>query len=88
MPREKWGWTAVHLANIYSGRLNQPDKAIATLERLAKEYPETAAARKARQRLGIPEPTEFPAGEMAASELPSPPEDPGNLPQGFRTKKK
>ena len=53
LPREKWGWTAIHLANLYSGRLNQSDKAIATLERLASEYPDTAAAKKARQRLGI-----------------------------------
>ncbi len=89
LPREKWGWTAIHLANLYSGRLNQSDKAIATLERLASEYPDTAAAKKARQRLGIPEPTEAPVGEMAADDLPPPPpEDPGNLPQGFRSKKK
>ena len=93
LPREKWGWTAVHLANIYSGRLNHPEKAVVTLERIVADYPETAAAKKARQRLGVPEPDETPVGEMAAGELPPAGEPPladepqGNLPQGFRTKK-
>jgi hypothetical protein len=88
LPAEKWGWTAVHLANIYSGRLNQSDKAVATLERLVAEYPETAAAKKARQRLGLPEPVDIPAGEMAATDLPVVAEsEEVNLPKGFRKKR-
>ncbi|HAB16290.1 MAG TPA: hypothetical protein PLX89_09985 [Verrucomicrobiota bacterium] len=100
--REKWGWTAVRLSNLYSGRLNQPDKALALLQRIVNEYSETGAAKKARQRLGIPEPeetgiapepeTDAPPSEASSAEpapLTPPPEDnsgPG-LPKGFRPKK-
>ena len=90
LPREKWGWTALRLSNLYSGRLNQPDKAIATLERVNRDYSETAAAKKARERLGIPEATEEPVGEMDVNPiLPvSPPtEEDSHLPAGFRRKK-
>ncbi len=89
LPREKWGWTALRLSNLYSGRLNQPDRAISTLERVTQGYAETAAAKKARERLGIPEPTEEPVGEMDVNPIgPAPvvPEDP-TLPAGFRRKK-
>ena len=83
----------MRLSNLYSGRLNQPDRAVATLERVIRDYPETAAAKKARERLGIPEPTEEPVGEMdvnpvgtqtvAGSETP----ESSALPSGFRRKK-
>lgn len=56
LPREKWGWTAIHLANVYSGKLNKPEQALALLTRVVEHYPETGAAKKARARLGIPEP--------------------------------
>jgi TolA-binding protein len=42
---------AVHLANLYSGRLDQPEKAISLLRDLVDRYPETAAAAKAAKRL-------------------------------------
>ncbi|MBX3732754.1 MAG: hypothetical protein KF791_09175 [Verrucomicrobiae bacterium] len=97
LPREKWGWTAVRLSNLYSGRLNQPAKALALLERIVNEYPETGAAKKARSRLGIPEPQEAApepdvTPEPAAAEDPAPPptEPPppeSHLPRGFRPKK-
>ncbi len=94
LPREKWGWTAIHLVNIYSGKLNQTDKALLTLQRIVRDYPETAAAKKARQRLGLPEESTPPAAEPVA-ETPSrppkasPPPEPENpaLPKGFRAKK-
>jgi TolA-binding protein len=87
LSREKWGWTAIHLANLYSGSMNQPSKAMALLERIISEYPETGAAKKARSRLGIPEET------AAAEEAePEPPSEPGsdnpNLPRGFSSKKR
>lgn len=90
LPREKWGWTALRLSNLYSGRLNQQDKAMATLERVMRDYPETAAAKKARERLGVPEPTQAPdaapgASEAAAAE--SAPAEASGLPTGFRRKK-
>ncbi len=91
LPREKWGWTAIHLANLYSGRLNQSDKALATLQRIVTDYPDTAAARKARQRLGLPEPAEAAetaAGEMVAEELPPAEEENPALPKGFRARRK
>ena len=91
LPREKWGWTAIHLANIYSGKLKQPAKALGVLDRIVKEYPDTGAAKKARQRLGLPEPVEGEAISEPETEAPSAPalpsDPPSNLPKGFRTKK-
>ncbi|MBN8246793.1 MAG: hypothetical protein J0L84_05040 [Verrucomicrobia bacterium] len=102
LPRERWGWTAIRLSNIYSGRLNQPDKALALLNRIVTEYPATAAAKKARARLGIPEPveaetptaTEPEASDEASAEsqpeepaVPTPEPPASNLPKGFRPKK-
>ena len=88
LSREKWGWTAIHLANLYSGTMNQPSKAIALLERILAEYPETGAAKKARARLGVSEAA--PAGASQAAESgddTSDPENP-NLPRGFSAKKR
>jgi TolA-binding protein len=92
LPREKWGWTAVRLSNLYSGKLNQSDKALQILERIVNEYPETGAAKKARQRLGLPEPEvavedqEVEESEDDGSDdtPPPPPEPPSGLPKGFR----
>ncbi len=87
LPREKWGWTAIRLSNLYSGRLNQTDKALALLQRIVHEYADTGAARKARQRLGLPE-LETEVAEEPENPPASP--DPGSsssLPKGFRPKK-
>lgn len=51
LPRERWGWTAIHLCNLYSGPLHQTQKAIDLLQRIDDEYGDTAAGRKARSRL-------------------------------------
>jgi len=98
LPREKWGWTAIHLANIYSGRLNQADKALGVLNRIVKEYPDTSAAKKARQRLGLPEPAEPVEADAASAEGASETspaaetsgEDPENpaMPKGFKPRKR
>jgi hypothetical protein len=90
LPRERWGWTAIRLSNLYSGRLNQPDKSMALLERIVGEYSETAAAKKARQRLGLPDPETTP--EVAPNEPPAGDgggTDSGSnaLPKGFRPRK-
>jgi TolA-binding protein len=79
---EKWGWTAIHLANLYSGRMNQAPKAIALLERIIADYPNTGAAKKARERLGVPDAAPAPAEEEA------PADDNSSLPKGFTLKKK
>jgi tetratricopeptide (TPR) repeat protein len=91
LPRERWGWTAIRLSNLYSGRLNQPDKAMALLDRIVQDYSETGAAKKARQRLGLPEPDEAtgastPGDDTSGGE---PPPDASNpsLPKGFRPRK-
>ena len=48
LPDEEWGWAALHLAKLY-GRLNQPEKSLALLERIDTEYGQTVAARRARR---------------------------------------
>lgn len=50
---DRWGWTAIKLSNLYTGKLNQTAKAIALLNQLVEDYPETAAAEKARKRLAM-----------------------------------
>lgn len=90
LPRERWGWTAIRLSNLYSGRLNQPDKSMALLERIVNEYSETAAAKKARQRLGLPDPETTPeaaSGEPPAGEGGGTDSGPNALPKGFRPRK-
>jgi len=89
LPAERWGWAAIHLANLYSGKLNKTDQATALLRRIADEYGKTAAAKKARERLGLPEPVAEVAQPPPEPE-PTPPaksEAPAsNLPPGFRPK--
>ncbi len=65
LPGERWGWAAIHLCNLYS-RLGQQDKMRALLERLARDYPKTSAAKKARRTLGLPELEEEAAAAPAA----------------------
>jgi tetratricopeptide (TPR) repeat protein len=52
LPRERWGWAAIHLCNLYL-KLGQPDKTLALLRRIDAEYGETQAAEKARKRLAL-----------------------------------
>jgi len=47
---EQWGWAALHLAKLY-GRLNEPEKSLALLERLETKYGHTVAGRRARKAL-------------------------------------
>ena len=90
LPAERWGWAAIHLANLYSGALNQPDKAVALLRRIDAEYGTTSAAKKARERLTQIDPTFVPAATVAAiasaTEATSEASTPSNLPPGFRPK--
>ncbi|NBV21004.1 MAG: hypothetical protein EBS05_03285 [Proteobacteria bacterium] len=53
LPAEQWGWIAIRLANIYSGKLAQPQTALKILQRLAVDYPETQAGGKALKRLAM-----------------------------------
>ena len=84
LPRDRWGWAAIHLSNIYSGKLNKAEQAEALLRRIVNEYGETPAAKKARERLGEPEQLivpEEPVAKTPAAEQPK-----SNLPPGFRPK--
>jgi TolA-binding protein len=85
LPPERWGWAAIHLANLYSGKLNKPEQAAALLRRIIAEYPQIAAAKKARERLGEPEPVPEPEPQPdpASQEQKRPA---SNLPPGFRPK--
>jgi TolA-binding protein len=82
---DRWGWAAIHLSNLYSGKLGKPNEAIALLNRIVGEYGKTPAAKKARERLGIPEPVEEKPPEPAP-EPPAPEPPKSNLPPGFRPK--
>ena len=68
LPAERWGWAAIHLCNLYS-RQGRQDEAKALLLRIARDYPKTSAARKARRNLGLPDPDDeeeaAPAAEPA-----------------------
>jgi hypothetical protein len=85
LPPERWGWAAIHLCNLYTGKLHQMDKALELLRRIETDYGDTAAAEKARKRLDqLAEEGLIPA----ASPPPPEPEPPGpKLPPGFAPKK-
>jgi tetratricopeptide (TPR) repeat protein len=55
MPAEKWGWTAIRLCNIYTGKLDEVGRALLILKRLAVELPDTGAGAKAQKRLAMVE---------------------------------
>jgi len=85
LPPERWGWAAIHLSNLYSGKLNKTEQATALLRRIITEHPHIAAAKKARERLGEPEPVPEPVPQTEpATEEPKPAAS--NLPPGFRPK--
>ena len=102
LPRERWGWAAIHLCNLYS-KANRQDKTFALLRRIANEYGETKAAEKARKRLALyeggstdPMAGDLPENEVVAEvpkampDLSEPPVNPAGstLPPGFRPRKK
>lgn len=51
LPRDRWGWAAIHLCNLYTGKLNQPEKGLELLRRVRDEYGDTPAGEKASARL-------------------------------------
>jgi TolA-binding protein len=86
LPAERWGWAAIHLANIYSGKLNQSDKAVALLHRIDSEYGHTSAANKARERLMQIDPSFVPAATLEVAVGGDATTSASNLPPGFRPK--
>lgn len=99
LPAERWGWAAIHLCNLYS-KMGKTNDAVALLRRIDSEYSETAAAKKARQRLALFETVgeEALTGDLPESLQAEPPPKPAkleeksapasNLPPGFRPKDK
>jgi hypothetical protein len=87
LPPERWGWAAIHLCNIYTGKLNQPQKGIDLLRRIVTEHGETAAAEKAHGRLDqlADEGLIAPITPAAPKADPEPPNH--KLPPGFAPKK-
>jgi len=65
--------------------LNQPDKAIALLQRIVTDYGETAAADKARKRLGQLEEEGLVSVSIEPAQESAPPAS--SLPPGFAPKK-
>ena len=90
LPSDRWAWTAIHLANVYSGKLNKIDQAVALLRRIVAEQGQTPAAEKARLRLaqldvGVdPEPEPEPVVEEEPPPPPEPARPVSKLPPGFR----
>jgi tetratricopeptide (TPR) repeat protein len=84
LPPDRWGWAAIHLANLYSGKLEKPDEAEALLRRIINEHPQTPAAKKARERLGEPEQLIVTAQPVEVKHEKEEPKS--NLPPGFRPK--
>jgi hypothetical protein len=48
---KRWGWAAIHLCNLYSGKLGETEKALELLRRVADECGDTTPGEKARDRL-------------------------------------
>jgi tetratricopeptide (TPR) repeat protein len=84
LPPDRWGWSAIHLSNLYSGKLEKPDEAEALLRRIINEHPQTPAAKKARERLGEPEQLIVTAQPVEVKQENEEPKS--NLPPGFRPK--
>jgi hypothetical protein len=89
LPPERWGWAAIHLCNLYTGKLNQLPKSVELLQRIVAEHGETAAAEKARARLDqmAAEGMIAPLEETAAEPAPEPEPPQPKLPPGFAPKK-
>ncbi len=69
LPADRWGWTAIHLCNIYT-KMGQQDKTLVLLQKIVDDYPKTAAAKKARSRLGIAEPESAAPAAAVEEEVP------------------
>ena len=48
---KRWGWAAIHLCNLYSGKLGETEKALNLLRRVADECADTTPGQKALERL-------------------------------------
>ncbi|MBI1178698.1 hypothetical protein GC207_14795 [bacterium] len=93
LPPERWAWAAIHLVNLYYGKLDKPDQGLALLWRIHREYGNTQAAGKARKRLNQIDPDfaveqarlDREAAEAAAADrdFDEEPEDEGTTADGY-----
>jgi hypothetical protein len=88
LPPERWGWAAIHLCNLYTGKLGQPEKGFALLRRIVAEYGHTAAAEKARIRLAQLEADGIIPPSLSPTTASVPASGPSRLPPGFGPKKR
>lgn len=51
LPSKRWGWMAIHLCNLYTGKLNNPDRAITLLQQIVMDHTDTPAGKKAKETL-------------------------------------
>lgn len=87
LPPDRWGWAAIHLSNLYTGKLNKAPQAIDLLQRIVAECGESPPAKKARERLEAlqAEHPELVTLPQTPEPPPEPPPPPGpKLPPGFR----
>jgi hypothetical protein len=86
LPPDRWGWAAIHLSNLYTGKLNKTPQALDLLQRIVVECGESPPAKKARERLEALQ-TEHPE-LVTLPRAPAPPAEPPppgpKLPPGFR----
>ena len=68
IPAERWAWAAIHLVNLYYGKLDKPTLGLALLWRIHREYGQTQAAEKARKRLAQIDPDFAAEAERLAAE--------------------
>lgn len=51
LPSKRWSWMAIHLCNIYTGKLNNQNRALELLQQVVTDHTNTPAGLKARERL-------------------------------------
>lgn len=76
LPPVRWGWMAIHLCNLYTGKLDNPDRAVELLQQIVMNHTDTPAGKKARERLEL---LGFEI-EIVSDEADSP------MPRGFKPK--
>jgi hypothetical protein len=85
LPLDRWGWAAIHLSNLYTGKLKKIPQALDLLQRVMAECGDTPPAKKARERLEALQ-AEHP-DLVSLPPPPAPAEEPpagSKLPPGFR----
>lgn len=51
LPSKRWGWMAIHLCNLYTGKLNNSERAISLLQEIVINHTATPAGKKAKETL-------------------------------------